>query len=184
MKRMLRVAFVVATVCVAGGCASSSGKPAADSTAALVADPTPVQFPQPFTLELLSTSRDGRHVYYELHEDGVLHFGGGRDAHARSPDAIGRLTNAQRNQLWQMIQQGNLMQAEGSLLARHQKVRYEAKLRAGSERNAFTAVDQQSPAIAALEQTLFQMHTDLRYRSVFSPIEDRIDRSGGAVEKR
>lgn len=178
---MLMMALMVALAACANQSEATKNKPVA---AALVQDPTPAQFPQPFTIELLSTSRDGRHVYYELHDDGVLHFGGGRDAHARAPDPIGRLTNAQRNQLWQTIQQQALMNAEGSFLARHEKVRYEAKLRAGDERNGFSAVDDQLPGIAALEKLLFEMHTDLRYRSVFNPIEDRIERSGGAVHKR
>ncbi|QNN24490.1 hypothetical protein HED60_20180 [Planctomycetales bacterium ZRK34] len=169
---MRKRVWLVATVMLAG-CAGSQP----------VSDEGP--YPTPLTIEYRSLSKDRRYVYYRLDADGMLNFGGGRDAGIREASPAGKLTDAQRAELWHIIQQHQLMSATGSgAFSDYEKARYEVKLRAGTQQNAFNAVDDQVPGLKALDEALFNMQAAMRYDTVFQAIDEKINKSGGAVKKR
>ncbi len=177
---MNRFALLLALLLGVAGCSS----PKAQAPAVTPDDPTPVAHPQPLELSLYATSTQGRHVYYVVGPDGVLSFGGGRNAHVRAADPIARLTNAQRNELWQVIDRYDLLEARGELFAKAQQVRYDVAIRAGGERHSFNTVDQNVAGLAELESLLGRFKTELSSSRVYRAVDEKIRRSGGAVEKQ
>lgn len=140
--------------------------------------------PAPFELTLQSSSVDGRHVYYEVGGDGAFGFGGGRDAVLRMAKDVGVLNGEQMRAVWGAIQEGGLLDAEGRAFAKRERVKYSVSIRAGDVRHRFDDVDDAAPGVESLEELLFGYQAAMRYGDVFKPIEEKIQRSGGVVEKK
>lgn len=172
------IRFATMMVLCAGMCACQS-TPAASKPAHTAAG-----VPAPFTVELRSMG-ESRKVMYRLDEGGELSYGGGRDAVLGEPPVVGQLKPDQIAGLWKFIQDRKLMNASGAgLFTKAEKVKYNVKLRAGDQKNSFDAVDDKTPGVAELDQLLFKMAGDLRYNSVFKPIDEQIKKSGGAVKQQ
>jgi len=169
----MRMMAILTAVMMLAGC----------NTAQTVRDDGP--HPIPLQIEYRSLGKDRRYVYYRLERGGELYFGGGRDAGIREASPAGKLTEQQLTELWRVIENNDLMTAEGSgPFADHEKTRYEVKLRAGSKRHSFNAVDDEVPGLATLDQKLFDLQADLRYDTLFLSIDEKIRKEGGAVKKK
>jgi hypothetical protein len=178
---VIRFALLLGLVLGLAGCSSSK---AGDAAGVAPDDPTPAAYPQPFEVSLYATSKQGRHVYYEVGTDGVLSFGGGRHAHIRAADPVARLTNAERNELWRVIEQHELLGAKSEMFPKAEQVRYDVTIRAGGKRHRFNAVDEKVAGVAELDALLGRFKTELSSNRLYQAVDEKIRRSGGAVEKQ
>jgi len=140
--------------------------------------------PQPLYIALRQIEPGGRSAYYILDEKGQLHFGGGRLALAGATNPAGQLNDEQRMQAWRLVLDYQLLDADGSFFASGERIRYEAELRAGSQRNRFTTVDDRVAGLADLSDLLFQFQSELRYGRVLDAVESKIESRGGNVPKQ
>ncbi|MBI1370851.1 MAG: hypothetical protein GC162_19635 [Planctomycetes bacterium] len=169
---MIRRTFIALIVILAAGCATRQA----------LRDGDP--FPMPLTIELRTITADHRYAYYILDESGTLHFAGGRDAGVKNAAPAGTLTDEQKAQLWRLIDTGKLLDAKGSgPFEEGQNVRYELSITTGSHHASYRAIDDTVPGLADLDAALFKMQGDLRYKTLFKPIDETIRKSGGAVKK-
>ncbi|MEX2670493.1 MAG: hypothetical protein WD294_00145 [Phycisphaeraceae bacterium] len=135
-------------------------------------------------LEVKVFTEDGRQMAYRLERDGTLHFAGGRAVLRRNWSVSGTPTPEQRAELWQIIDQYDLLTADGSFFASPEQVRYDVVLHAGREQNRFITVDDRVPGLAELTEALADLHSELRDADVYREIEGAIERSGGNVPQR
>ena len=160
-RRDIALMLLLAVVpSVLSGCAS---KP--------VTEGGPDVLPLPFALEMRKVSADHRMTYYVLDADGMLHFGGGRHVGIRNAKQLGKISDAQRMQLWQLTRQHDLLNASGQMFSEATEATYEVKVEAGSHRNRLRSVDDRVPGLDRLEAALFEMQAELNYAGVFRPIE-------------
>jgi hypothetical protein len=179
MKRIVCVMVGVTAAIFIAGCATNE-KPA------VVVQPLviPAGVPRPIEIELRAVkAAERRATYYKLDADGTLTFGGGIDANLRTGSRAGRLTGEQIAQLWSIIDGNKLLDAGGKLFASGKVVSYEVRLRAGDRKANYGAVDDGVKGLDQLEGALFKMQSDLRYKDVFKPIDEKLRKSGGAVKR-
>ncbi|MAE61814.1 MAG: hypothetical protein CMJ49_10725 [Planctomycetaceae bacterium] len=119
--------------------------------------------PSRFEIELRALQADQRQVYYVLESDGMLSYGGGREAGMRAAEPVGHLTDEQRLELWQIIVDYKLLEAEGSFMAASARAQYDVRLRAGSHRHHFNTVDDRVPGLAELDMAMFAMQAKMRF---------------------
>lgn len=165
---MLLIATATLVGCAAGGAVAEGGE----------AHPTPLE------VELNVSTQDGRRMAYQLRPDGTLRFAGGRQVAARDFRESGSLSIEQRQQVWQVIERNELLDAGGRLFATPDTVRYQVELRAGRRLNSFIAVDDEVPGLAELHDALEQLHRDLADREIFQAIDGAIRRREGNVPRR
>ncbi|MHC4994775.1 MAG: hypothetical protein ACYTGQ_06925 [Planctomycetota bacterium] len=140
--------------------------------------------PTPFELTLQSTTVDGRHVYYEVDGDGAFRFGGGRDGVMRIANDVGVLSEQQMAAVWSLVQDGGLLSGANRGFVEPERVKYSMTVRAGKARHSFRNIDAGVPGVAPLDELLFGYQAQMRYGEVFKPIDDKIEKSGGVVEKK
>jgi len=172
MKKMCATLLALAIV-ITTGCALQGPIHQGDATS----------LPKPFALTFLSISTTGRQVYYEVREDGMIAFGGGRNALTQKARPLDKLNDQQRMQLWSIVRENNLLDAEGSW-GDGEKVKYDASFTAGARKNRFRTCDDRVPGLDQLDALLFSMQSEFNYRSVFQAINEKVRKSGGAVPKK
>ncbi|MHB1157640.1 MAG: hypothetical protein ACYC26_12500 [Phycisphaerales bacterium] len=144
-------------------------------------DLSPDTLPDPFDLTFAMRSTDGRATHYRITPDAGFHFSGGVGAYAGAATPIGKLTDAQRLQVWRWLVDHNLLRAAGPMFARPQVVQYDLQLHAGSHHNRLTVVDPapgspDSASLAQLNAILFGFQADIRYGQVIRPIEVELEK--------
>jgi hypothetical protein len=164
---------VLLGVLMLSGCALSQGT---------VVEGTDSTLPQPFELEVRAVSTS-RRVLYRLDAKAELEFGGGRNATFRETDPVGRMSDEDRLTLWRIIRQYKLLDAGGPLLAVADKTTYEVQIVAGGVKHKIKTADDKTPGVPELEQALYKIAGDMRYKRAFRPIEEKIQNSGGTVKK-
>ena len=132
--------------------------------------------PEPFELSLRMWTTDGRAAYYEVKRDGMLRFSGGKAAWGRTAADVGQLSDAQRLKLWRLIHRYRLLDADGSWLAKGERVTYAVNLIAGGAVKSYQAGDEAVPGTKELNDLLFGFQSQMRYGQVLRPIEMEIER--------
>jgi hypothetical protein len=131
--------------------------------------------PEPFAIELYKRTADRRYTYYEVEEDS-LRFGGGRSARQRAARRVDELTHAELMELWTLVRDHDLLEQSGPLFGEGERRTYEVKLRAGGDHASYRAIDEEVPGLAELEERLFEMQAERRYRDVYAPIDEEVRR--------
>ncbi|MBI1375369.1 MAG: hypothetical protein GC159_21850 [Phycisphaera sp.] len=141
-------------------------------------------YPQPLKISLfVSTPGEQRYVYYIVERNGTLQYAGGRDANLRQAEDVGRLKDDQLRYLWQIIDRYGLLDGKGDLFPKGDKV-YEVELTAGGRTARYNTAKDKLAGLDHLDKALFKMQGDIRYGKVDKAIEEKIERSGGGVQKK
>ncbi len=120
-------------------------------------------------ITLLAKSLGRRYTYFKLEKDDQLLFGGGRDAVQHIARPVTVLTPAQKEQIWQIINEHHLLVDRHIERQEPQRVSYQAKLAEGERRWSFRCVDDQVPGVKALHDKLFQFQAQIRYPGSTTP---------------
>ncbi len=145
---------------------------------------SPEGVPQPLAIRLKVNQTDGRLAYYELTPEGVLKFGGGIDARRSSASAVGDVPDKERARLWQIVDEHDLLDADGVPFASARETEYRVDLRVGDRHVSYRSVDERTKGLAALAKALANIRARLQADAIYEPIQRRIEASGGAVDKR
>ena len=106
--------------------------------------------PYPFELRVFLARKSGQAARYRLDRTGEFHFAGGADALVSNLEAVGKLNDKQRMQLWHLVMDHQLLDAPGVLLVRPQKVRFNVEITAGHAKHAFNTIDDRVPGLDEL----------------------------------
>jgi len=128
--------------------------------------------PYDLQLELRSTYEDGRATIFELQRDGVLRFGGGRNALAGSTFPAGTLTREQFDRIWDVIESHDLLTGSGRLLGDAERVQHHVRIRSNRGSASYRAIDDDQPGLDALHAVLMEIQGKFRYSNVFQKLPD------------
>ena len=149
------------------------------------ADLSPDRLPEPFEVaQDMHDEPSSRVARYVVDGEGMLNYGGGHHALVRDPKPIGRLTDAERLELWRIIHRHGLMAASGAMFKSADQTLYRAKLTAAGQSHRFRAVDDEVAGLSALNDALYRMYSERRYEDVIRPIESEIERHEGNVPRQ
>ena len=126
--------FLVLFVMVLAGCAS---------------EPLDVNQPQPWDLKLYCATANRKYTYFEINPAGMLSYGGGRSANLRNAEPVVQLTDDQRQQIWRIIVEENLLDAQqpapwtSDAWESVRKQQYDLSLRVGHRLQSLRCIDDQ-----------------------------------------
>lgn len=133
------------------------------------ADLDPQTVPTGFNLTLSTYSTDGKRTYFKVAHDGELSFGGGRDALHGGAQPVLTLNSQQRQEIWALIVNSDMLNTPNQMFKSPEKVAYDATIDAGKSFNSrsFHVTDESiPPALIQLHDRLFQWQADVRYKAI------------------
>lgn len=119
--------------------------------------------PRDLAVTIRMSSKDLRYTMLELQRDGTLLFGGGSMARFGDAAPVMVLTQRQREQVWQLIVEHDLLNIRTPPSMEAVKTQWQVRLQGGGRRRAFRFVDDQAPGAVALHDLLFQFQAAVRY---------------------
>lgn len=133
--------------------------------------PLDVNRPQPWELTLYRATADRRYTYFEIDRKGMLHFGGGKNANLRIVEPIVQLNDEQRQQLWRIIVEEQLLDARQAVpwsaeaWREVRKQQYDLSMTVGNRIRSLRCIDDQpaSGGLHRLHDALYQIQTQVRY---------------------
>lgn len=134
------------------------------------------EVPEAFSLSIYKRTTDSRHTYMTLSRDGELAFGGGRAAMHRMASPIVTLTPEQRQAVWAIVVEHDLLHASGQAFAKAHDVAYEVEIRHRPGQftgKSFRVVDDHVPqGVQQLHDLLFEIQGQVQYQPPPLPAAD------------
>lgn len=128
--------------------------------------------PEDFAVSVYRHLEGGKHTYLTLNPDGQLAFAGGRPAIMRQTTPVMTLTPQQRQEVWALILNNDLLGLKGQGFRAMENAAYEVEIKTGKGFNKkdFRLVDEHiTQGVKDLHDKLFDLQADERYR----PMETR-----------
>lgn len=164
MMRFITTVITFATL------AALAGSLVGCTSTAVVESSTP---PEYFTLELHMATSTRKFTFFKIDKDGGLAFGGGKRALVRGSLPVTTLTSEQRQAVWEIIRQNDLLNANGGSNSAPQQeqgkddeqVKWELLIRTNqfSLGRTLRSENDEVPGIKELHALLFKIQAAHRY---------------------
>ncbi len=112
-----------------------------------------------FTLELKMSDKSGRATLFKIDRNGYFSFGGGRDAVLEQTNSVGFLTNAQLQQVLDLVSRDKLVETKDRVLKTSEKVTWKFRFKGPQGDVDVTSLDNEQPGLKNLHNLLMDLRS-------------------------
>ncbi len=112
-----------------------------------------------FRLELKMSDKSGRATLFKIDRNGYFSFGGGRDAVLEQTNSVGFLTNAQLEQVLELVTRYKLVETKDRLFKTSEKTTWKFTFKGPQGDVSVTSLDNEQPGFTNLHNLLMDFQS-------------------------